>query len=218
MKKKIIIILITVLCLFSQAVSIYAADYEYDDLGRVTKVVYEDGSSVTYIYDAKGNIVTVLRESEWEDRESNRDLEVQDQGQGFDKGEKDINEKAEREMPIDGEDEREAPTDGEDEREALIDGEDKGETPTDGEGKSNNAEDVKPGGNFYETSEGKIGEKENEESWLRSIIAGIIVAMGIVILLLIKRSKKDNSNMVGIDRADKSDKKTEENGREGKKE
>lgn len=198
MKKKIIIILITVLCLFSQAVSIYAADYEYDDLGRVTKVVYEDGSSVTYIYDAKGNIVTVLRESEWEDKESNRDSEVQDQGQGFGKGEKDISEKAEREMPIDGEDER--------------------ETPTDGEGKSNNAEDVKPGGNFYETSEGKIGEKENEESWLRSIIAGIIVAMGIVILLLIKRSKKDNSNMVGIDRADKSDKKTEENGREGKKE
>lgn len=198
MKKKIIIILITVLCLFSQAVSIYAADYEYDDLGRVTKVVYEDGSSVTYIYDAKGNIVTVLRESEWEDKESNRDSEVQDQGQGFGKGEKDISEKAEREMPIDGEDEREAPIDG--------------------EGKSNNAEDVKPGGNFYETSEGKIGEKENEESWLRSIIAGIIVAMGIVILLLIKRSKKDNRNMVGIDRDDKSDKKTEENGREGKKE
>lgn len=43
------------------------------------------------------------------------------------------------------------------------------------------------------------------------------MAMGIVILLLIKRSKNDN-NMVGIDRADKSDKKTEENGREGKKE
>ncbi len=214
MKKKIILILITVLCLFLQAGSIYGADYEYDDLGRVTKVVYEDGSSVTYIYDANGNIVEVLTGTEWEDEEENEgnggneNLEVQDQGQVFEKGEKDIGKKAEKEIKIGGEDKSKTPMDGENEREA----------PTGGKDKNSSAEDEKPEGNFYETSEEKIGEKETGGSRLRSIIAGIIVAMGIVILLLIKRSKKDNSNMVETDRADKSDKKTEENGREGKKE
>ena len=30
--------------------------YEYDQLNRLTKVIYEDGSYVTYEYDANGNI------------------------------------------------------------------------------------------------------------------------------------------------------------------
>ena len=33
-----------------------AENYEYDKLNRVTKVIYEDGSYVTYEYDANGNI------------------------------------------------------------------------------------------------------------------------------------------------------------------
>ena len=33
-----------------------AESYEYDSLNRVTKVIYEDGSYVTYQYDAAGNI------------------------------------------------------------------------------------------------------------------------------------------------------------------
>lgn len=60
MKKNILIILGTSLYFFSQTISTYAASYEYDDLGRVTKAVYEDGSSVTYVYDANGNIVETI--------------------------------------------------------------------------------------------------------------------------------------------------------------
>lgn len=41
---------------FSQAV--YAESYEYDALNRVTKVMYEDGSYVTYEYDASGNMIS----------------------------------------------------------------------------------------------------------------------------------------------------------------
>lgn len=35
--------------------TVWAAEYEYDNLGRVTKVTYEDNSSVTYEYDIYGN-------------------------------------------------------------------------------------------------------------------------------------------------------------------
>lgn len=60
MKKNILIILGASLYLFSQTGMVYAATYEYDDLGRVTKAVYEDGSSVTYVYDANGNMVETV--------------------------------------------------------------------------------------------------------------------------------------------------------------
>ncbi len=33
----------------------WAITYEYDALGRVTKVTYDDGSYVVYAYDAAGN-------------------------------------------------------------------------------------------------------------------------------------------------------------------
>lgn len=36
-----------------------AEEYEYDDLDRVTKVIYDDGSYVKYAYDKNGNIVNV---------------------------------------------------------------------------------------------------------------------------------------------------------------
>ncbi|MBQ8188496.1 MAG: RHS repeat protein [Lachnospiraceae bacterium] len=39
--------------------SIEAATYEYDNLGRVTQATNADGSCVTYIYDANGNIVEI---------------------------------------------------------------------------------------------------------------------------------------------------------------
>ena len=38
-----------------------ADTYEYDALNRVTKVTYEDGSSVVYEYDANGNIKSQTR-------------------------------------------------------------------------------------------------------------------------------------------------------------
>ena len=42
--------------------AIYAgsATYTYDNLGRVTKVTYSNGKSITYSYDAAGNRVTVV--------------------------------------------------------------------------------------------------------------------------------------------------------------
>lgn len=36
-----------------------ADTYEYDEMSRVTKATYEDGSYVTYEYDANGNITNV---------------------------------------------------------------------------------------------------------------------------------------------------------------
>lgn len=36
-----------------------AEEYEYDDLNRVTKVTYEDGSYTTYEYDSNGNLLSV---------------------------------------------------------------------------------------------------------------------------------------------------------------
>lgn len=36
-----------------------AVTYEYDDLGRLKKVIYDDGSHVTYQYDAAGNRTAV---------------------------------------------------------------------------------------------------------------------------------------------------------------
>ena len=36
------------------------ATYTYDNLGRVTKVTYSNGKSITYTYDAAGNRVKVV--------------------------------------------------------------------------------------------------------------------------------------------------------------
>lgn len=48
----------------------YAETYEYDNLDRVTKVTYEDGSCVTYEYDASGNMTdTSVYEPETKDEE-----------------------------------------------------------------------------------------------------------------------------------------------------
>ena len=38
-------------------VSVDAETYEYDDLNRLTKIIYDDGSVVTYSYDKNGNIL-----------------------------------------------------------------------------------------------------------------------------------------------------------------
>lgn len=37
----------------------WAISYEYDELGRVVKVTYDNGSYVIYAYDAAGNRTTV---------------------------------------------------------------------------------------------------------------------------------------------------------------
>jgi YD repeat-containing protein len=37
-----------------------SATYEYDALGRLTRVTYDDGSSISYGYDAAGNRTTTV--------------------------------------------------------------------------------------------------------------------------------------------------------------
>ncbi len=37
-----------------------AESYEYDVLGRLTKVTFDDGSTITYVYDENGNRVSVV--------------------------------------------------------------------------------------------------------------------------------------------------------------
>lgn len=74
MYKKYLIILGISLYFSLKTIQVHAADYEYDDLGRVTRTVYEDGSSVTYTYDANGNIVEIkVDEEDHADDEDNAD-------------------------------------------------------------------------------------------------------------------------------------------------
>lgn len=80
MYKKYLAILGLSLFFFMKTISIHAADYEYDDLGRVTKTVYEDGSSVTYTYDANGNIVEMKVDAE--DGDDRGDEEEQEDKNG----------------------------------------------------------------------------------------------------------------------------------------
>ena len=47
-------------------ISVYGATYEYDSLGRVTRVIYEDGDSVTYSYDGNGNMTETVSTAQGE--------------------------------------------------------------------------------------------------------------------------------------------------------
>ncbi|WP_228128783.1 RHS repeat domain-containing protein [Acinetobacter courvalinii] len=52
--------LMSVIGLFSINCFAGSATYTYDNLGRVTKVTYSNGKSITYNYDAAGNRITVV--------------------------------------------------------------------------------------------------------------------------------------------------------------
>ena len=50
-----IIICLVVLILFSEATMAFATTYNYDNLHRLTRVVYGNGTVITYTYDEVGN-------------------------------------------------------------------------------------------------------------------------------------------------------------------
>ena len=56
----IFILILMAFCQFMNPLQVYAATYEYDELGRVTKVTYEDGTGVAYVYDANGNMTEII--------------------------------------------------------------------------------------------------------------------------------------------------------------
>ena len=59
-KKKILSVILVFL--FLQDITYVKAEtYEYDSLGRVTKVIYPDNSFVNYSYDANGNLLEEIR-------------------------------------------------------------------------------------------------------------------------------------------------------------
>ena len=50
---------LSTMLLFTVPINAFAETYEYDNLNRVTKVTYDDGSYVTYEYDKNGNITNI---------------------------------------------------------------------------------------------------------------------------------------------------------------
>jgi len=60
--EKLFLLCSLVLIIFVQKMemAVYAEEYEYDGLNRVTKVIYDDGSYVEYIYDSNGNIIETI--------------------------------------------------------------------------------------------------------------------------------------------------------------
>ncbi|MBP3422010.1 MAG: RHS repeat protein [Lachnospiraceae bacterium] len=78
MKKLIYFCLCANLFLTYPMYSIEAATYEYDELGRVTQATNEDGSLVTYVYDANGNLVEIKTEV----GEAQTEMPGSDEGRG----------------------------------------------------------------------------------------------------------------------------------------
>lgn len=58
MKKRILCLMMIIAVLVCQ-IPVYAKSYEYDDMNRVTKVTYDDGSYAIYEYDKNGNITNI---------------------------------------------------------------------------------------------------------------------------------------------------------------
>lgn len=57
--KLLTVLVLIPIILIGIAWNVQAEEYEYDDLNRVTKVTYENGSYVEYEYDGNGNILSV---------------------------------------------------------------------------------------------------------------------------------------------------------------
>lgn len=206
MKKKYLIILVLSLYFSLKTIRVYGADYEYDDLGRVIKVVYEDGSSVTYTYDANGNIVEVITGTEWENEEEN---EADSSESGMSSGGE--QEGGNRSGGQDGsgkenkKDEEKHQEDGAESIEGQV-----------GKHQEDGAESIE-GQEENEGNEGNEAKetKEKESDRTENVIAGILATLGIAALILIWRLKNGNWNITGTGKGnqggDKDGRNTKEN-------
>lgn len=79
-----------------------AEEYEYDDLNRVTKVIYEDGSYIEYEYDKNGNLlgmnVVDVSNNGQENEEDNQEDDKPSEGES-DEGENNIPQQPEDDAP-----------------------------------------------------------------------------------------------------------------------
>ncbi len=60
MIKKIIAQVMIILIILVSSVSVFAVDYQYDELNRLLSATYGNGQRITYTYDASGNIKSVI--------------------------------------------------------------------------------------------------------------------------------------------------------------
>lgn len=58
-KQRAATVVITAMAIASFSAPAWSITYQYDALGRLVKVVYDDGSWVQYAYDAAGNRTVV---------------------------------------------------------------------------------------------------------------------------------------------------------------
>lgn len=75
--KKLCSVIVTVMLVLSLVIPVYGETYTYDENGRVTTVIYDDGSQETYRYDKAGNVekVIVTTRSESTEEEEKRTTE-----------------------------------------------------------------------------------------------------------------------------------------------
>lgn len=165
--KRIFIILLTGLFLLSQTISVYGTAYEYDDLDRVTRVTYEDGTSVSYTYDANGNVTAIVHSDK--DGETNPDQRGEPDQPGNPDQPKEVN--------------------GEDSRDAAVPGANIGE---EAQGNMSGAANLQD--NINETGEQEAlqnADKSDGGNGAAFILAAIVFgAAGIIMLQKIKLKKQ----------------------------
>lgn len=91
MRKRFIILGEVLLLTVSMIIPVKGETYTYDNLNRVTKVVYDDGSYLTYEYDANGNIKKTEKfemenNEDLKENEDNKDDNKYDKEQGAENG------------------------------------------------------------------------------------------------------------------------------------
>ena len=78
MKKRFVFLLIMLMC----TGNLYGATYQYDDLNRVVKIIYDSGVIISYEYDSAGNITKVTNYNPEDDSDNESGNEGGDKPDG----------------------------------------------------------------------------------------------------------------------------------------